>query len=291
MTSIEYVDSHTGGEPTRTIIAGGPDLGPGTLAQKLEVFRRDSDHIRSATVNEPRGSDVMVGALLVEPNGVIFFNNVGYLGMCGHGAIGVIATSPMAMHQAAMLPDWGPTTLFLNDAFTPSADELALLARRGTVKGDAYGSPDGLWFSQKTGVLYIQTDDGAFTDTTNCMLVAAVPGEVGDGETVTVDNTAGGAGTVSTRVGAVGTLRRLLVGPVESEITGLTESGDGKALFINIQHPGEDGSNAAPTSSWPYPQADGSFGNPAAGEMPNQGNRPRSATIVLTRIDGGLIGQ
>ena len=92
MTSIEYVDSHTGGEPTRTIIAGGPDLGPGTLAQKLEVFRRDSDHIRSATVNEPRGSDVMVGALLVEPNGVIFFNNVGYLGMCGHGAIGVIAT-------------------------------------------------------------------------------------------------------------------------------------------------------------------------------------------------------
>jgi secreted PhoX family phosphatase len=161
----------------------------------------------------------------------------------------------------------------------------------GLTEENVLSSPDGLWFSQKTGVLYIQTDDGAFTDTTNCMLVAAVPGEVGDGETVTVDNTAGGAGTVSTRVGAVGTLRRLLVGPVESEITGLTESGDGKALFINIQHPGEDGSNAAPTSSWPYPQADGGFGNPAAGEMPNQGNRPRSATIVLTRIDGGLIGQ
>lgn len=161
----------------------------------------------------------------------------------------------------------------------------------GLTEENVLSSPDGLWFSQKTGVLYIQTDDGAFTDTTNCMLVAAVPGEVGDGETVTVDNTAGGAGTVSTRVGAVGTLRRLLVGPIESEITGLTESGDGKALFINIQHPGEDGSNAAPTSSWPYPQAGGGFGNPAAGEMPNAGNRPRSATIVLTRIDGGLIGQ
>ena len=161
----------------------------------------------------------------------------------------------------------------------------------GLTEENVLSSPDGLWFSQKTGVLYIQTDDGAFTDTTNCMLVAAVPGEVGDGETVTVDNTAGGGGTVSTRVGAVGTLRRLLVGPIESEITGLTESGDGKALFINIQHPGEDGSNAAPTSSWPYPQAGGGFGNPAAGVMPNAGNRPRSATIVLTRTDGGLIGQ
>lgn len=92
MTFMEYVDSHTGGEPTRTIIAGGPDLGSGSVAEKLEVFRREFDHIRSAVVNEPRGSDVMVGALLCEPNGIIFFNNVGYLGMCGHGAIGVVAT-------------------------------------------------------------------------------------------------------------------------------------------------------------------------------------------------------
>lgn len=161
----------------------------------------------------------------------------------------------------------------------------------GLTTENVLSSPDGLWFSEKTGVLYIQTDDGAFTDTTNCMLVAAVPGEVGDGETVTVDNSAAGAASVSTRVGAVGTLRRLLVGPIESEITGLTESPDGKALFINIQHPGEDGSNAAPTSSWSYPLTGGGFGNPAAGVMPNPGNRPRSATIVLTRIDGGLIGQ
>ncbi len=92
MTTIEYVDSHTGGEPTRTVIAGGPDLGHGPLAERLEIFSCDYDHIRSAVVNEPRGSDVMVGALLCEPDGVIFFNNVGYLGMCGHGTIGLIAS-------------------------------------------------------------------------------------------------------------------------------------------------------------------------------------------------------
>lgn len=162
----------------------------------------------------------------------------------------------------------------------------------GLTEENVLSSPDGLWFSQKTGVLYIQTDDGAFTDTTNCMLVAAVPGEVGDGATVTVDNTAAGGGTVSTKVGAVGTLRRLVVGPKDCEITGLTESGDGKALFINIQHPGEETSDlAAPTSSWPYPLTGGGFGNPADGQTPVGSIRPRSATIVLTRIDGGVIGQ
>lgn len=92
MNAIEYVDSHTGGEPTRTLIAGGPALRGATMAERLADFRRNFDHIRSAAVNEPRGSDVLVGALLCEPNGVIFFNNVGYLGMCGHGAIGVVAT-------------------------------------------------------------------------------------------------------------------------------------------------------------------------------------------------------
>lgn len=162
----------------------------------------------------------------------------------------------------------------------------------GLTTENVLSSPDGLWFSEKTGVLYIQTDDGAFTDTTNCMLVAAVPGEVGDGAEVDVDNTAGGAGVVRTKVGAVGTLRRLVVGPKDCEITGLTESGDGKALFINIQHPGEETSDLAnPTSSWPYPLVGGGFGNPAAGVTPSGTIRPRSATIVLTRIDGGLIGQ
>ena len=95
---IAVIDSHTGGEPTRIVMQGGPDLGRGPLAARRARFQRDHDHFRSAIVNEPRGSDVMVGALLVEPEdpacaaGVIFFNNVGYLGMCGHGTIGLMVT-------------------------------------------------------------------------------------------------------------------------------------------------------------------------------------------------------
>jgi 4-hydroxyproline epimerase len=95
---VTVIDSHTGGEPTRVVVAGGPDLGRGPLAARRERFQRDFDRFRSAVVNEPRGSDVVVGALLVEPEdatcaaGVIFFNNVGYLNMCGHGTIGLVVT-------------------------------------------------------------------------------------------------------------------------------------------------------------------------------------------------------
>jgi 4-hydroxyproline epimerase len=95
---IRVIDSHTGGEPTRVVVSGGPDLGRGSLSERLEQFRSQHDCFRSSVVNEPRGSDVMVGALLCDPvdnisaAGVIFFNNVGYLGMCGHGTIGLVAT-------------------------------------------------------------------------------------------------------------------------------------------------------------------------------------------------------
>lgn len=98
MKKISIIDSHTGGEPTRLIVAGGPDLGTGPLAQRLQRFREQHDHLRSAAVCEPRGSDVIVGALLCTPDdpscsaGVIFFNNVGYLGMCGHGTIGLVVS-------------------------------------------------------------------------------------------------------------------------------------------------------------------------------------------------------
>jgi 4-hydroxyproline epimerase len=98
MTPIKVVDSHTGGEPTRVVIDGGPDLGRGSMAERLAVLRTTHDAFRAAVVNEPRGSDVLVGALLcapVDPScaaGVIFFNNVGYLGMCGHGTIGLVVT-------------------------------------------------------------------------------------------------------------------------------------------------------------------------------------------------------
>lgn len=95
---MEVVDSHTGGEPTRVVISGGPELGTGSLLHKRERFRNEFDHFRSAIINEPRGSDVMIGALLLPPEdprcvaGTIFFNNAGYLGMCGHGTIGLLVT-------------------------------------------------------------------------------------------------------------------------------------------------------------------------------------------------------
>jgi secreted PhoX family phosphatase len=144
-------------------------------------------------------------------------------------------------------------------------------------------SPDGLWFSNQ-GVCWIQTDDGAYTDVTNCMLLAALPGTVGDGESKTITNTdsTGATRQVTTRVGAVpGTrLRRFLVGPKDCEITGVAETPDGQALFVNIQHPGEDtpaaqiGNPAAFTSHWP----DGGLA------------RPRSATIAITKNGGGVVG-
>ena len=98
MQTIEVIDSHTCGEPTRLVISGGPDLGDGPLEARVERFREHFDHYRSAIVNEPRGSDTIVGALLCKAHradcqaGVIFFNNVGYIGMCGHGTIGLIAS-------------------------------------------------------------------------------------------------------------------------------------------------------------------------------------------------------
>jgi uncharacterized protein len=142
-----------------------------------------------------------------------------------------------------------------------------------------FSSPDGLWFSPKTGILWIQTDDGAFTDVTNCMLLASLPGSVGDGFSKAITNSDGtDTQTVTTHVGRLpgDTLRRFLVGPVDCEITGLAETPDGTALFVNIQHPGEGSANlATPISTWPSPVA---------------GTRPRSSTLVITRDGGGVIG-
>jgi 4-hydroxyproline epimerase len=96
--TVHVIDSHTGGEPTRVVVEGGPDLGTGSIPERLERFRTNFDRFRSAVVNEPRGSDAIVGALLCRPSdpscdaGVIFFNNVGYLGMCGHGTMGLVVT-------------------------------------------------------------------------------------------------------------------------------------------------------------------------------------------------------
>lgn len=138
-----------------------------------------------------------------------------------------------------------------------------------------FSSPDGLMFD-KRGLLWIQTDDGAFTDVTNCMLLAAVPGKVGDGAKAVA------AGGTETYVGAQATsdtVRRFLVGPKDCEVTGFAITPDAKTIFINIQHPGENGSLTAPTSAWPDSQT-------KAGST----KRPRSATVVITRTDGGQIG-
>jgi len=151
-----------------------------------------------------------------------------------------------------------------------------------------FSSPDGLWFSQATGICWIQTDDGNFTDKSNCMLLAAIPGAVGDGGKITVNNVLNAAtGTQETFIGATlgeAQLRRFLVGPKGCEVTGITETPDGKTLFVNIQHPGE-GTGALGTaadfnyqSQWPSIEGYGS------------GKRSRSATIAITREDGGVIG-
>ena len=95
---IKVLDSHTGGEPTRLVLEGGPDLGSGPLSDRVKVFQTKHDQFRLTIVSEPRGSEAVVGALLCAPHdktcqfGVIFFNNVGFLGMCGHGTIGVVVS-------------------------------------------------------------------------------------------------------------------------------------------------------------------------------------------------------
>jgi secreted PhoX family phosphatase len=157
----------------------------------------------------------------------------------------------------------------------------------GLTTDQDFSSPDGLAFSKSTGICWIQTDDGAYTDVTNCMMLAALPGQVGDGEAVTVSGT--GVTTYRGKQATADTLKRFLVGPKACEITGICESPDGRALFVNIQHPGEStlmadvaaGNAGAYTSHWPGNTGYGGGGAAA---------RPRSATIVITKNDGGRIG-
>jgi secreted PhoX family phosphatase len=162
----------------------------------------------------------------------------------------------------------------------------------GLTNDQDFSSPDGLWFSQSTGLCWIQTDDGAYTDVTNCMMLAAVPGQLGDGAPVTLNYTKGDGSTVSvtTPVGAkpaADKLRRFLVGPVDCEITGITETPDGRTLFVNVQHPGETASAATVAAGGPYVSNwPGNTGYGAGGATA----RPRSATIVITKNDGGRIG-
>lgn len=161
---IEVVDSHTAGEPTRCVLSGGPELGKGTLSERMERLRRDHDWTRRAILCEPRGSDVVVGAWLLEPDtpdcaaAVIFFNNVGYLGMCGHGSIGVAATlahleriqpgihflqTPVGKVKIA-LQSLNHATIENVASYRYAADVKVKVPNHGTVTGDiAWG---GNWF-------------------------------------------------------------------------------------------------------------------------------------------------
>jgi 4-hydroxyproline epimerase len=161
---ISVIDSHTGGEPTRVVTSGGPELRGASMAERLESFRKEHDRFRSAIVNEPRGSDAMVGALLCEPfdqrcaAGVIFFNNVGYLGMCGHGTIGLIVTlahlgkiragenlieTPVGI-VAAKLNEDGTVSLDNVPSYRKAKDVAVKLNGGEVIRGDvAWG---GNWF-------------------------------------------------------------------------------------------------------------------------------------------------
>ena len=185
-------------------------------------------------------------------------------------------------------PNNDPTSLtFTWDIYLFGAEagsNATLVNLSGLTADNDFSSPDGLVFSKATGICWVQTDDGAYTDVTNCMLLASVPGKVGDGANKTLNY---GTVSVSTPVGkapTASTLKRFYVGPFQSEVTGLCETPDGKVLFINIQHPGEDIKAADLTDVTKYPsQWPSNVGYGA-------GKRPRSGTVMITKNDGGQVG-
>ncbi len=197
-------------------------------------------------------------------------------------------------------------TTFTWDVFLFGAQADADPARvnlSGLTTANDFARADGLWFSSATGLCWIQTDDsGAFLDQTNCMMLAAVAGSVGDGAKLTAQaasstatgSTPAGAALAATAAGkkmTETTLKRFLVGPRDQEITGVTETPDGKTMFVNVQHPGED----TPTANVAANGGDFNSYWPAGERVPGSaavanGARPRSATVVITKADGGLIG-
>jgi 4-hydroxyproline epimerase len=173
--ATRFIDSHTGGEPTRLVVSGGPDLGIGSMAARRARFASEHDAWRRALCNEPRGNDVIVGALLCEPQdrthtcGVIFFNNVGFLGMCGHGTIGLVASlahlgrigpgthcieTPVGL-VGAVLHDDGRVSVANVPSYRHAAGVRLDVPGHGRVSGDiAWG---GNWF-------FLCSDHGMLVD-------------------------------------------------------------------------------------------------------------------------------
>ena len=181
---IKVLDSHTGGEPTRLVLSGGPDLGTGPLADRAKLFREKFDHFRSAIVNEPRGSDVMVGALLVEPHtpgcrfGVIFFNNVGLLGMCGHGTIGLVVSlaylgriqpgkvsidTPVGAVEAVLHAD-GRVSVCNVPSFRTAKAAVVNVPGIGPVRGDVAWGGNWFFLVEDHGLKLEMTNLEALTD-------------------------------------------------------------------------------------------------------------------------------
>ena len=191
--------------------------------------------------------------------------------------------------------DSSNATTFTWDVYLFGAEagaSASMVNLSGLTADNDFSSPDGLWFSPTSGIGWIQTDDGSFTDQSNCMMLAAIPGKVGDGAEKTLSYTKadGTTTSVKTYVGKAAsgsTLKRFLVGPVDCEITGIAETPDGSTIFVNIQHPGERitvaniGTPANYVSHWPGNAGYGAGGADA---------RPRSGTIAISRTDGQRVG-
>ncbi len=221
----------------------------------------------------------------------------------GDGAIGVDAANPRAYedrredsisqygnvngHIVRLAEDSPGSTRFRWDIYLFGAEsdaDAGLVNLSGLTADQDFSSPDGIGFGTGTNLCWIRTDDNAMTDRSNAMMLAAAPGRLGDGEFLELDH---GETKVATRIGAQpqpNELKRFLVGPVDQELTGFAETPDGRTLFVNVQHPGVSGSDQAGsyTSHWPGNMGYGPGGNLA---------RPRSATVVITKDDGGKIGR
>lgn len=202
MKKISIIDSHTGGEPTRLIVDGGPDLGEGPLSERLARMRDAHDHVRTGTVCEPRGSDVLVGALLCAPHaqdcvaGVIFFNNVGYLGMCGHGTIGLVVSlaylgriaagrhridTPVGVVTAELHAD-GSVSIGNVPSYRARKDVDMDVPGYGTVRGDVAWGGNWFFLVEHHGFDVVPANIPALTAFAQAVMAAlAAQGITGDG--------------------------------------------------------------------------------------------------------------
>jgi uncharacterized protein len=233
---------------------------------------------------EPTGSQLPLDA--ANPRAYSDSFNGGATGSVGNVNGHIIRMRELGNNPSATSFTWD---IYLFGAEASAASNVNL---HSLTNDQDFSSPDGLWFSPTTGLLFIQTDDGSYTDVTNCMMLLGKPGSLGDGGNLTVANKKADNSNlnIDTKAGAKpasDNLRRFLVGPVDCEITGCAETPDGKTVFVNIQHPGEGiakadvGTPSKYLSHWPGNAGYGAGGADA---------RPRSATVAIRKDDGGLIG-